>query len=174
MVESINDFPSLSAVGYSTFRNELAGIVEKGDWIVGALFSLRPFESIEDYYAKLCQFIDQLPISAQVGIINCQNHLLTISTAKMSKLSFKEQTTRFKDISASNDAHIQELNKQYYTKFEFPFVCCVRENSVESILDQLKNRIANTYQEEVTNNIFQIKRIAWYRLKDKFGLKSKL
>ena len=174
MDKSINDFSSLSTRGYFAFISELSGIVEIGDWIVGALFNLKPFASVEEYYEKLCQFMDQLPTLVQVGIIRCQAQLLTMSTATMSKSSFKEQTMRFHNIDTSKEVTIQELKKQYFDKFEFPFVCCVRENSIESILEQLQSRIGNNYQKEINNNIKQIKRIAWYRLVDKFKIRAKL
>ena len=83
------EISSLSTRGYFAFRNELSGIVENGTWIAGALFDQKPFKSIEEYHEKLCEFIDQLPTRAQVGIIRCCPPLLSASIDSLSKFSRK-------------------------------------------------------------------------------------
>ena len=163
-----SEFALLSTNGYYTFTNELSGIVEKGEWIAGAMFNLRPFTSVQDYFEKFCQFMDQLNTIAQVGVIRCYPQLVSKSESALSKESTGEHDMRFKNIDTANTLTIQELNTQYVGKFEFPFISCVKENSIENILELMQSRIVNSYEEEVSNNIQQIKRIAWYRLIDKF------
>ena len=174
MDSKITEFSSLSTRGYVTFISELSGIVEKGDWIAGALFNLKPFASVEDYYEKLSQFMDQLPTLAQVGIMRCYPQLISSTKSALSQESHEEHDMRFKNIDAPNTLTIQELNTQYVEKFEFPFISCVKENSIENILELMQSRIGMSYAEEVSNNIQQIKRIAWYRLIAKFPHKANL
>ena len=174
MRSQYSEFVSLSAKGYVIFTNELSGIVEKGDWIAGALFNFRPFTSVNDYYEKLCQFMDQLNTLTKVGIIRCYPQLISTAKSVLSQESTEEHDMRFKNIGAANTLTIQELNTQYVKKFEFPFISCVKENSIENILELMLCRIENSYEKEVGNNIHQIKRIAWHRLNDKFGNLSKL
>ncbi|KAI6661313.1 hypothetical protein LOD99_10037 [Oopsacas minuta] len=170
----MSDIACLSKGSYVTFRNELSGIIEDGAWIAGALFDLKPFVSIEDYYTKLCDFLSQLSVIAQVGIIRCYPQLISTDKTTLSKESTDEHEMRFKNISTSSTLTIRELNSQYIEKFQFPFISCVKENSVENILELMHARIGNTYQEEVKMNMQQIQRIAWYRLVDKFKLEAKL
>ena len=168
----MSDFSDITKNGYATFRNEISGIVEDGSWIAGALFNLKPFLSIEDLYTKLCDILNQLPMIAQVGVIRCHPQLISTGNSALSNESHDEQEIRFKGISTLNTISVKELNEKYVEKFEFPFICCVKEHSVENILELMQARIDNSNQEEVYNNIQQIQRIAWYRLLQKFKISS--
>lgn len=157
--------------GYVTFRNEMCDIVEDGSWIAGALFNLKPFLSIEDLFTKLCDVLNQLPTISQIGVIRCYPQLISACKSALSKESHDEHEIRFKGISNSNTMDMKELNEKYVEKFQFPFICCVKEYSTENILELMQDRIVNSNQEEVYNNIQQIQRIAWHRLLQKFKIK---
>ena len=118
--------------------------------------------------------MDQLNTLAKVGIIRCYPQLISTAKSVLSQESTEEQDMRFKNIDAAHTLTIQELNTQYVKKFEFPFIICVKENSIENILELMLSRIGNSYEEEVGNNMQEIKRIAWHRLNDKFKNVSKL
>eukprot|EP00731_Ephydatia_muelleri_P031714 Em0023g221a len=59
---------------------------------------------------------------------------------------------------------LDSLNEAYKQKFGFPFVICARENKVAAIIAGLKSRQNHGAEEEVTEAIGQVCRIAWYRL----------
>ena len=166
----MSNFSDITKNGYVTFRNEMSDIIEDGSWIAGALFNLRPFLSFEDLYTKLCDVLNQLPIIAQVGVIRCYPQLISAGNSALSKESHDEHEIRFKCISDSYTINMKELNERYVEKFEFPFICCVKEQSTENIPKLIHARIDNSNQEEVYNNIQQIQRIAWHRLLQKFKI----
>jgi 2-oxo-4-hydroxy-4-carboxy-5-ureidoimidazoline decarboxylase len=66
----------------------------------------------------------------------------------------------------------KSLNAAYKEKFHFPFILALRDqqekgnNTVESILDEFRQRMGNTEEEELDEAIRQIGRIAQHRLKD--------
>jgi 2-oxo-4-hydroxy-4-carboxy-5-ureidoimidazoline decarboxylase len=59
-----------------------------------------------------------------------------------------------------------ELNASYKSKFEFPFIICVRENKKEAIINGMKARINNNKTQEIDEALKQIFKIAWLRLSD--------
>jgi len=59
-----------------------------------------------------------------------------------------------------------ELNAGYKSKFEFPFIICVRENKKEAIINGMKARINNSKVQEIDEALKQIFKIAWLRLSD--------
>ena len=59
-----------------------------------------------------------------------------------------------------------ELNASYKSKFEFPFIICVRENKKESIINGMKARINNNMTQEIDEALKQIFKISWLRLSD--------
>ena len=159
---------------YFDFKKEMVGIIEEGGWIAATVYNLRPYASIEDLYEKFCNIIDLLPTILQVGMIRCYPQLVSTKAEILSKESTKEHDTHLGNIDATESLSIKDLNKQYLDKFQFPFICCVRENSVKNIIDLMRERISNAEMDEIKCNVYQIKRIAWYRLVETFSKDSKL
>jgi len=62
-----------------------------------------------------------------------------------------------------------EMNAAYTTKFGFPFIIAVRDNTKASILAAFKSRIANDRDTEFATACAQVERIAELRLIEKFA-----
>jgi OHCU decarboxylase len=58
-----------------------------------------------------------------------------------------------------------ELNEKYTSKFSFPFIIAVKDNTKASILDAFKRRIENDRETEFQTACAQVERIAYHRLK---------
>ena len=58
-----------------------------------------------------------------------------------------------------------ELNEKYTTKFGFPFIIAVKDNTKASILEAFKHRLENDRQTEFRTACTQVERIAYLRLK---------
>ena len=72
-----------------------------------------------------------------------------------------------------NDSEIQlfeELNHQYFVKFNFPFIMAVKEKDKLEILSSFKSRQKNTVSQERLNALSEINKIAWLRIKEIYGL----
>jgi 2-oxo-4-hydroxy-4-carboxy--5-ureidoimidazoline (OHCU) decarboxylase len=61
------------------------------------------------------------------------------------------------------------LNDAYTTKFGFPFIIAVRDNTKATIMDAFKRRIKNDRNVEFPEACKQVERIAELRLIEKFG-----
>jgi OHCU decarboxylase len=58
-----------------------------------------------------------------------------------------------------------ELNEKYTTKFGFPFIIAVKDNTKTSILEAFKHRLKNDHETEFQIACTQVERIAYLRLK---------
>ena len=58
------------------------------------------------------------------------------------------------------------LNSQYTSKFGFPFIIAVKDNTKSQILDAFKKRIENDHSQEFKTACQQVERIARLRLND--------
>jgi OHCU decarboxylase len=59
---------------------------------------------------------------------------------------------------------LSSFNRQYNTKFRFPFVICVGENKKDAIFNGIQERLKNSPEIELENGIEQVKRIVNLRL----------
>ena len=86
---------------------------------------------------------------------------------QLSKESTKEQSTaKLTAMSQSQKIFLQDLNRRYKEKFNFPFVICARLNKFESIIKGLEDRYGNDVDQEVENGIQQALKICDLRIKD--------
>ena len=63
----------------------------------------------------------------------------------------------------------EKLNETYTTKFGFPFIIAVRDNTKASILDAFQRRIDQDRDTEFDEACKQVERIAELRLQEKFS-----
>lgn len=75
--------------------------------------------------------------------------------ANLSTLTPTERTT------------FHKLNNEYKSKFQFPFILAVRNASKYTVLSALEGRVGSSVEEEMSNALFQVDKIAWMRLLDK-------
>jgi OHCU decarboxylase len=66
-------------------------------------------------------------------------------------------------------ATLTAMNTEYTSKFGFPFIIAVRDNTKASIVDAFKRRISNDRDTEFTEACRQVERIAELRLLEKFS-----
>ena len=71
-------------------------------------------------------------------------------------------------LTAEEHASFTELNNAYTTKFGFPFIIAVRDNTKATIMAAFKRRINNDRDMEFSEACKQVERIAELRLIEKF------
>ena len=96
-------------------------------------------------------------------------------TRCVAKLLFQESNKEQKSagLNDCNDAEIklfEELNHQYFIKFNLPFIMAVKEKNKSEILSSFKSRQKNTVSQERLNALSEINKIAWLRIKEIYGL----
>ena len=73
------------------------------------------------------------------------------------------------ELTDTERAKFTELNDAYTTKYGFPFIIAVRDNTKASIMDAFERRIENTRNVEFAEACKQVERIAELRLIEKFS-----
>jgi OHCU decarboxylase len=74
------------------------------------------------------------------------------------------------DCTDSEIRLFEELNNEYFSKFNFPFIMAVKEKNKSDIILSFKERKENSRLDERSNALNEINKIAWLRIKEIYGL----
>ncbi|XP_030612649.1 2-oxo-4-hydroxy-4-carboxy-5-ureidoimidazoline decarboxylase [Archocentrus centrarchus] len=161
------DISAVNAFSYEDFVNTFGNVVEKCPLITAAVWSRRPFGSLNALEAAISDFIDELPESGKEGILRCHPDLAgrDLLRGTLTRESHQEQAGAGMDTLASAEAErMARLNEEYKKRFGFPFVICARMNDKANILRQLTERCQNERAEERERGIEEVKKICRLRL----------
>ncbi|MDX6568570.1 MAG: 2-oxo-4-hydroxy-4-carboxy-5-ureidoimidazoline decarboxylase, partial [Gaiellales bacterium] len=64
-------------------------------------------------------------------------------------------------------AEFTRLNDAYRARFGFPFVVCVREHTIPTILDAFARRLGHSAERELDAALEEVAKIASLRLRDR-------
>ncbi|KAK0082294.1 hypothetical protein PV326_007256 [Microctonus aethiopoides] len=128
----------------------------------------RPFNTIVEFEKSFHNYIDNLDDIAKEILLKKHPQLTgKISEDKISEESQNEQKSA--GINSLNEEYkhnLKNLNKEYEMKFAFPFVICVRENTITTIIKEIQRRLMNNRTIELNNAIDEVKKICSLRLND--------
>ena len=79
----------------------------------------------------------------------------------------EQASARLDRLSPLELAELTRLNEAYRARFGFPFVVCVREHTVPTILDAFAPRLGHTRERELETALDEIAKIAALRLRDR-------
>ena len=92
---------------------------------------------------------------------------------RLSPESAQEQkAAELPNMTAEEKQLLRELQEEYKTRFEFPFVICSRQNKKDAMIKGIKQRLKNSAEEEVRTSIEEVKKICYLRLCDIVDPKS--
>ena len=152
---------------YDDFVAVFGGLVEHSPFVAATLWHLRPFDSPRAMHDALIETLTQLPQHIQAGLICCYPDLAgkLAQEYQLTKDSVKEhESAGLFHLTKCEREEMAGLNEAYKQKFGIPFVVCARENKKEAILQGLRERLENSFSEEVKKGIEQVCNIAWYRI----------
>ena len=177
-IKQVND------MDFETFKDTFGEVIENTPLVAAAVWSYRPFRDLMSLQLAFTSFVrSDLCPQAKAGLVRCYPDLQFSGRGKLpgelSRESLSERTDAgLYEITASEDQEMTELNKQYRKKFCFPFVICVRENNIQTILTNIRSRMRNEVADEMDLTLKEISKIACLRLKDlvedKLCINSKL
>ena len=89
----------------------------------------------------------------------------------MTRESSAEQSAAgLTQLTDSEIEQFERYNAAYREKFGFPLVICARLNKKEAILSAFPTRLENSREQEIKTALEEIYKIAYFRLRDIFGL----
>jgi OHCU decarboxylase len=161
-----------SRMDREAFVGKFGGIFEHSPWVAERAFTLElgpAHDSAGGLHNALCRVFRSANDEERLGVLTAHPDLAgKLAQAKrLTAESTREQSSAGLDaLTDSERARFAELNDAYVSKFGFPFIIAVRDNTKESIRQAFETRIANDRATEFATACRQVERIALHRLKD--------
>jgi OHCU decarboxylase len=164
-----------SEMDRDTFVAEFGGIFEHSPWIADGAFDLElgpTHDTAQGVHQMLARIFRSADAEKRLGVLTAHPDLAgKLAEAKrLTAESTAEQASVGLDSLTDDErATLTAMNTEYTSKFGFPFIIAVRDNTKASIMDAFKRRISNDRDTEFTEACRQVERIAELRLLEKFS-----
>ena len=159
------------------FIEIFGNVYEHSPWIseqaLEQVLESNEYNNLEIFHQLLCEIMLQANNDLQDKLI-LSDPMLAGKKAQNNELTdFSITEQKSAGLNDCNDFEIklfEELNHQYFIKFNFPFIMAVKEKNKSEILSKFKSRQENTVSQERLNALSEINKIAWLRIKEIYGL----
>jgi OHCU decarboxylase len=159
-IEEVDEMDHVSF--FATFGD----IYEHAAWVAERAFPGRPFGSLDNLCACMRSQVEQASHEEQLALIRAHPDLGT--RARVSEASASEQSSvGLAQLTPEEFEVLLRLNTAYQEKFAFPFIFAVSGSSKQAVLAALEQRLDSTAEEEFSEALRQIYRIARFRLESK-------
>jgi 2-oxo-4-hydroxy-4-carboxy-5-ureidoimidazoline decarboxylase len=157
----------LNKMNADQFVRKLGSIFENSPWIAVRTYSKKPFQSQTHLYETMVEIVQNAGEYMQLELLRAHPDLGT--KIKLSSASTREQAgAGLNQLSEAEYKQFVHLNTLYLKKFHFPFIMAVKGQSKQSILEAMKKRLNSTYRMEYETALWEVYKIALFRLDDIF------
>lgn len=156
----------LNAADEATFVSVVGPLFEHSPWIGETAAHVRPFSNRQALFDQLVTILEGAPEREQLAIISAHPDLggRIAREGRLSRDAAKEQAKAgLLGLSDDEFERFAELNRAYRDTFGFPCVICARENTKDSILAAMSERLHNTRDAEIATSLREIVKIVRYR-----------
>jgi OHCU decarboxylase len=157
----------VDAMDSEEFVAALGPAVEHSPWVAAEAWRRRPFGSLAALRLAFDAAIRTAPRERRLELLRAHPELAGREAAagELTGASAREQRAARLDRLAPDElAALQELNAGYRDRFGFPFIACVREHSVGSLLAWGRARLGREAAEEEATAIAEVGKIVGLRL----------
>ena len=158
-------------INQDEFIDLLENIYEHSPWVPLRLFSGKINKTIdkEYLYEKMKTTVDNASKTEKLKLIRSHpelgNKLQKID--ELTKYSKEEQKSAgLNQCTAEEFKVLTDLNQQYRTQFEFPFIIAVKGLFKSDIISEMEKRVNNTKEKEFESAMTEIHKIAKLRIYD--------
>lgn len=149
----------------------LKSIYEHSAWVPERLLSqnISDIKTKEELQLMMQNIVDNASEIEKLNLIKAHPELgkKLKKQEKLTKFSEEEQKSAGLDQCSDQEFEIlTNLNNEYRSKFEFPFIIAVRGLGKNQIIDNMKKRVNNSKSQEFETAINEIHKIAKLRIKD--------
>ena len=149
----------------------LKSIYEHSAWVPERLLSqnISEIKTKEQLQLMMHKIVDNASEIEKLNLIKSHPELgkKLKKQEKLTKFSEEEQKSAGLDQCSDQEFEIlTNLNNEYRSKFEFPFIIAVRGLGKNQIIDNMKKRVNNSKSQEFETAINEIHKIAKLRIKD--------
>jgi len=147
------------------FVETLGWIFEDSPWVAERAWARRPFASPAALHQAMIDVVQQASEPEQLALLRAHPDLGT--RARISDASTGEQRGAGLDcLDVAEYDRLQRLNVEYRRRFGFPFLFAVKGSTKEDVLTALEARVRRSRDEELSEALRQVYRIAGFRLDD--------
>ena len=164
-----------SEMDRDTFVSAFGGIFEHSPWIAKGAYDLElgpTHDTAQGVHQMLARVFRSANADKRLGVLMAHPDLAgKLADAKrLTAESAAEQASVGLDaLTDAERSTLTDMNTTYMSKFGFPFIIAVRDNTKASILAAFQHRINNDRDTEFAAACLQVERIAELRLIEKFG-----
>lgn len=175
-LEQLNIAPNADAL------QMLEGLYEHSDWIAEEALAARPFRSLAHLRHEMAKVLQAANPDAQIALIRAHPELAgkAMVSQHLTAESAREQgAAGLTHCTTQEFETLWQLNREYKTKFGFPFILAVRGDrgtglNKAQIIATLERRLHNHPDLEIQECLRNIHRVVELRLNDKFGVQPVL
>ena len=156
-----------------TFKN----LYEHSPWFVEQSLEAVALNEKYNNLEKFHEILSEIMLSSKSDM---QDDLITAHPLLAGKKAQNNELTDFStteqksaglnDCTDDEIKLFEKLNEEYFSKFDFPFIMAVKEKNKSEIISTFLERKNNSRDEERTNALVEINKIAWLRIKEIYGI----
>jgi OHCU decarboxylase len=151
----------------TNFVRALGWVFEDSPWVAERAWASRLFATVKALHEVMVDVVQHASREEQLALLRAHPELGT--RARVSTASAGEQTRAGLDSLAPEELEqLQALNGQYRERFGFPFIYAVKGSSKRDVLLALTLRLDSAPEEELHQALWEVGRIAWFRLEEMF------
>lgn len=165
----------VNALDRGAFVAALGGVFEHSPWVAAAVWSQRPFATVEALHAAMVMAVSDAAEETQLALIRAHPELAGKAAVRgeLTAASLGEQSgAKLTDCSAAEFARLQTLNSAYNRKFGFPFILAVKGLDRGAIIGRFAARLERDRELEFREALKQITRITRLRLEAMFAARE--
>ena len=155
----------------------LDGLYEHSPWVAEKALSSRPYKSLGHLKHALTQVVNAVPAADQIKLLCAHPELAgkaMLDDALTTESANEQSTAGLTNCTLQEMATLAGLNKQYFTKFGFPFILAVRGTrghglNKKQIIDTFTRRLQNQPAFELKEALRNVHRVVELRINDKFA-----
>ncbi|WP_128102151.1 2-oxo-4-hydroxy-4-carboxy-5-ureidoimidazoline decarboxylase [Paenibacillus sp. DCT19] len=145
------------------FVHTFGGLFEESPWVAELSWPTRPFDSFEQMMKVMTSMV--LVSNEDVQLQLLRKHPDLGARIRMSNHSVKEQSGAGLDhLTEAQYNELRELNREYTSRFGFPFILAVKGHTADSILEAIRQRNRRSPEEEFHSALKEVFKIASIRL----------
>ena len=149
------------------FVEYLGGIFEHSPWVAEAVYAQLPFASRDALHGSMVAAMRSASEACQLTLLRAHPELAGKEASKgtLTAESTREQAGAGLDqCSADELRQIQQLNREYRERFDFPFIIAVTGLDKHQVIAAMRHRIGNQANTEFDAALAEVEKIAKIRI----------
>ncbi len=154
----------INAMKKEEFIDKVGWVFEHSPWVASRTWEKQStFDSMQTLHHEMVKVVKEATRAEQLHLIVAHPDLG--GRIKMTETSVNEQKGAGLDqLTKREFASFLQLNEEYKTKFDFPFILAVKGHTKDTIYQEMERRIHHSIEEEFQTALSEIFAISFFRL----------